>query len=81
MTLHPVGAISSAANPLVSIVWFGKNRLQWVEKEVSPQMPLSSLLAPHLCNMSIEYGFGDSDHFARRLEGEYRVLKRDVATR
>jgi len=34
MTLHPVGAISSAANPLVSIVWFGKNRLQWVEKEV-----------------------------------------------
>jgi hypothetical protein len=34
MTLHPVGVISSAANPLVSIVWFGKNRLQWVEKEV-----------------------------------------------
>src|ERR1700740_2703319 len=34
MTLHPVGAISSAANPLVSIVWFGKNRVQWVEKEV-----------------------------------------------
>ena len=34
MTLHPVGATSSAANPLVSIVWFGKNRLQWVEKEI-----------------------------------------------
>src|SRR5438445_3351634 len=34
MTLHPAGAVSSAANPLVSIVWFGKNRLQWVEKEV-----------------------------------------------
>jgi hypothetical protein len=34
MTLHLAGAISSAANPLVSIVWFGKNRLQWVEKEV-----------------------------------------------
>jgi glycosyltransferase involved in cell wall biosynthesis len=34
MTLYPVGATTSAANPLVSIVWFGKNRLQWVEKEV-----------------------------------------------
>jgi hypothetical protein len=34
MTLHPAGAPGSAANPLVSIVWFGKNRVQSVEQEV-----------------------------------------------
>src|SRR5262245_47684217 len=34
MTSHPAGATGSAASHLVSIVWFGKNRVPWVEKEV-----------------------------------------------
>lgn len=33
MTL-PVGATISASKPLVSIVWYGKNRVQWVEREI-----------------------------------------------
>ena len=29
-----VGATISASKPLVSIVWYGKNRVQWVEREI-----------------------------------------------
>jgi hypothetical protein len=34
MTLLSVGAPISASKPLVSIIWYGKNRIQWVEKEI-----------------------------------------------
>lgn len=34
MTLPPVGATISASEPLVSIVWYGKNRVQWIEREI-----------------------------------------------
>src|SRR4051812_35599086 len=43
MTLSPGGATISAAKPLVSVVWYGKNRLQWVEKEIDSVLRQSAV--------------------------------------
>lgn len=73
MTLHPAGATGSAANPLVSIVWFGKNRLQWVEKEIGGVFEQGHAN----CELVVEDGGstdGTLEWFARLAERDRRVV-------